>query len=79
VSRGASAVIDGNIIENTGRNGITLGGFATANIVNNTIQNNASAGILVTGNAFGFIGFATADDPSRVPTSSGTTGLMASA
>jgi parallel beta-helix repeat protein len=67
VSRGASAVIDGNIIENTGRNGITLGGFATANIVNNTIQNNASAGILVTGNAFGFIGFATADDPAASP------------
>jgi len=62
VSRGSSAVIDGNLIEDTARNGITLGSFATANIINNTIQNNASAGILVTGNAFGFIGFATADD-----------------
>jgi len=67
VSRGSSAVIDGNTIEDTARNGITLGGFATANIVNNTIQNNASAGILVTGNAFGFIGFATADDPAASP------------
>jgi len=67
VSRGATALIDGNTIENTGRNGITLGAFATANIVNNTIQNNASAGILVTGNAFGFIGFATADDPVASP------------
>ena len=67
VSRGSSALIDGNTIENTGRNGITLGAFATANIVNNTIQNNASAGILVTGNAFGFIGFATADDTSASP------------
>jgi parallel beta-helix repeat protein len=67
VSRGATALIDGNTIEGTGRNGITLGSFASANIVNNTIQNNASAGILVTGNAFGFIGFATADDASASP------------
>jgi parallel beta-helix repeat protein len=67
VSRGASALIDGNTIENTGRNGITLGAFASANIVNNTIQNNASAGILVTGNAFGFIGFASADDAVASP------------
>jgi len=67
VSRGATALIDGNTIEGTARNGITLGAFATANIVNNTIQNNASAGILVTGNAFGFIGFATADDVAASP------------
>jgi parallel beta-helix repeat protein len=67
VSRGATAVIDGNTIEATGRNGITLGAFATANIFNNTIQDNASAGILVTGNAFGFIGFASADDAVASP------------
>ena len=67
VSRGATALIDGNTIEATGRNGITLGSFASANIVNNTIQNNASAGILVTGNAFGFIGFASADDAVASP------------
>jgi parallel beta-helix repeat protein len=67
VSRGATALIDGNTIEATGRNGITLGSFATANIVNNTIQDNAAAGILVTGNAFGFIGFATADDAVASP------------
>src|SRR5262249_5085848 len=62
VSRGATALIDGNTLDGAARNGITLGSFASANIVNNTIQNNGSAGILVTGNAFGFIGFATADD-----------------
>ena len=67
VSRGATALIDGNTIEATGRNGITLGSFASANIVNNTIQNNAIAGILVTGNAFGFIGFASADDAVASP------------
>jgi parallel beta-helix repeat protein len=67
VSRGATALIDGNTIEGTARNGITLGSFASANIVNNTIRDNASAGILVTGNAFGFIGFATADDTEASP------------
>jgi parallel beta-helix repeat protein len=67
VSRGATALIDGNTIDGTARNGITLGSFATANIINNTIQNNASAGILVTGNAFGFVGFATADDAIASP------------
>jgi parallel beta-helix repeat protein len=67
VSRGATAVIDGNTIDGMSRNGITLGSFATANIFNNTIQNNAFAGILVTGNAFGFIGFATADDTIASP------------
>lgn len=67
VSRGASALIDGNIIEGAARNGITLGSFASANIVNNTIQNNASQGILVNGNSFGFIGFRTADDTAASP------------
>jgi len=67
VSRGATALIDGNTIQGTARNGITLGSFASANIVNNTIEDNASAGILVTGNAFGFIGFATADDTAASP------------
>ena len=67
ISRGATAVIESNVIDGTGRNGITLGAFASANIFNNTIQNNASAGILVTGNAFGFIGFASADDAVASP------------
>jgi parallel beta-helix repeat protein len=67
ISRGASALIDGNVIEGTSRNGITLGSFATANIVNNTIRNNRSHGILVTSNASGFIGFATADDTVASP------------
>lgn len=67
VSRGSSALIDGNTIEGTGRNGIILGAFSTANIVNNTIQNNPVNGILITGNAFGFIGFRTADDTVASP------------
>ncbi len=67
VGRGASAVIDGNTIEGTGRFGITLGSWGTANIVNNTIQNNPGHGILVTGNSFAFIGFATADDTVASP------------
>src|SRR5262249_23123225 len=75
VSRGSSALIDGNTIEGTGRNGIILGHFSTANIVNNTIQNNPVNGILVTGNAFAFIGFRTADDTVASPNTIRQNGL----
>jgi parallel beta-helix repeat protein len=67
IDRGSSASIDGNTIEYVGRFGIIAGGWSTVNIVNNTIQNNASHGINVTGNAFVFIGFATADDTVASP------------
>src|SRR4029079_9901956 len=64
---GAPPLTHGTTRGGRSRNGITLGAFATANLVNNTIQDNAAAGILVTGNAFGFIGFATADDAVASP------------
>jgi parallel beta-helix repeat protein len=67
IDRGSSASIDGNTIEYVGRFGIIAGGWSTVNIVNNTIQNNPSHGINVTGNAFVFIGFATADDTIASP------------
>ena len=67
IDRGSSALIDHNTIEYTGRFGIIAGGWSTANIVNNTIQNNPSHGINVTGNAFVFIGFTTADDVVASP------------
>jgi parallel beta-helix repeat protein len=67
IDRGSSASIDGNTIEYVGRFGIIAGGWSTVNIVNNTIQNNPNHGINVTGNAFVFIGFATADDTIASP------------
>jgi parallel beta-helix repeat protein len=67
IDRGSTALVDGNTIEHAGRFGIIVGGWSTANIVNNTVQNNANHGINVTGNAFVFIGFATADDTVASP------------
>ena len=67
VSRGGTAVIDGNTIEGTARFGIIVGACSTANIVNNTIQNNVRHGIQVNGNSFAFIGFRTADDTVASP------------
>ena len=73
VVRGGTALIDGNIIEATGLsgccsgNGITVGSWGAANIVNNTIQNNLGHGIQVIGNSFAFIGFRTAIDTVASP------------
>jgi parallel beta-helix repeat protein len=72
VVRGGTALIDRNTIEDTGQsgccaNGITVGSWAAANIVNNTIQNNPGHGIQVIGNSFTFIGFATAIDTVASP------------
>ena len=73
VVRGGTALIDGNIIEGTGQsgccsgNGITVGSWGAANIVNNTIQNNLGHGIQVIGNSFAFIGFRTAIDTVASP------------
>ena len=67
IDRGSSARIDGNTIEYVARFGIIAGGWSTVDIVNNTIQNNPSHGINVTGNSFVFIGFTTADDTIASP------------
>jgi parallel beta-helix repeat protein len=67
IDRGASALIDGNTIEYTSRFGIIIGSWSTANIINNTIQNNGSHGIQVNGSAFAFIGFGNADDTVASP------------
>ena len=67
IDRGASAVVEGNKIEQAGRFGVIIGSWSTANIFNNVIENNGSHGIYVTGNAWVFIGFATADDTVASP------------
>jgi hypothetical protein len=67
IDRGASGLVDGNTIEFTGRFGIIIGSWSTANIINNTIRNNGSHGIQVNGNAFAFIGFGNADDTVASP------------
>ena len=67
IDRGASAVVEGNTIEHAGRFGIIVGSWSTANIFNNVIENNGSHGVYVTGNAWVFIGFASADDTVPSP------------
>lgn len=64
VFRGASAVIDGNTIQNAGKGrqpgsglGINVARRSFAGIVNNTIVNNLSIGILVHENSSARIGF----------------------
>jgi len=47
VYHGGTAVIDSNIIQNTGRGGIVIGNFGFARIINNTISSNPGYGIYV--------------------------------
>ena len=67
VARGASVLIDGNTIQNTGNHGIGLHEHSSARIVNNTIQDNTGFGILVEEGSFARIGFLLVPDasPSR--------------
>ena len=67
VARGASVLIDGNTIQNTGNHGIGLHEHSSARIVNNTIQNNAGFGILVEEGSFARIGFLLVPDPAPSP------------
>jgi parallel beta-helix repeat protein len=67
VSRGGSATIDGNTIQNTGSDGIQVSESATARIINNTIQNNPDTGISVFENASVHIGFLTGTDITASP------------
>jgi parallel beta-helix repeat protein len=54
---GASAVIDGNTIQNATRNGVTVFRNSTAHIINNTIQNNGNSGIQLQHSSSAQIGF----------------------
>jgi parallel beta-helix repeat protein len=57
VSDGGSAVIDGNTVQNAGRNGIAVFRNSSADIINNTIQNNPLAGIAIQSNSSARIGW----------------------
>lgn len=57
VIAGGTAIIDGNIIQNTGRDGISVSQNSSAQISNNTIQNNPEDGIAVSESSSGRIGF----------------------
>jgi len=59
VYRGGTAIIRNNVIQNTERYGIVVGGNSYAYIVGNTIQDNPKDGIVVADSAFAHIGFKT--------------------
>ena len=67
MTRGGSATVDGNTIENTGRFGVAVEENSNAGIVNNIIRNNPSDGILVEENSSARIGFLGFHDTSPRP------------
>jgi parallel beta-helix repeat protein len=78
---GASAIIDGNSIQRTGRYGIHLDGGSVGRIANNRIENVASAGIDITENSYARIGFLIPSAPKPGPNTirnSGSHGIAVS-
>ena len=67
VNRGATAVIDSNIIKNTARDGIFVSRLGFAVIINNTIQDGEGEGIEVTENSAARIGHSSFDDATTRP------------
>ncbi len=57
IDRNSNAVIDDNVIENTGGNGVLVEGLSVSVMTNNTIQNNPGAGIFVSDHSTARIGF----------------------
>jgi nitrous oxidase accessory protein NosD len=64
---GASATIDGNIIQRTGRYGIHVDSESVARIVNNRIENVPNVGIDITENSHARIGFLLPSRPEPGP------------
>lgn len=67
VTRGGTAVIDGNTVQGTARHGIDVNQLSFAVIANNTVQNNQANGIVITGNAFALVGFFSGQDKAASP------------
>lgn len=67
VTRGGTATIDSNVIQNTGTNGIVVNLSSSARIINNTIQGNPAHGILISEGSSARIGFVMADDTEASP------------
>jgi len=79
VSRGGTAVIDGNTVENVaGDFGVQVSQSSSARIINNTIRNNPGNGINVSASSFAFIGFVTTLETTARPNTiqnNGTAGI----
>ncbi len=71
---GASAIIDGNTIQRTGRYGIHVDCGSVARIVNNRIENIPTVGIDITENSYARIGFLVPARPEPGPNTIGNNG-----
>ena len=67
ITQGARALVDGNIIRDSGSYGVGASQLSSAVIVNNTIQNHRQAGIGVAETSYAFIGFVAASDTVASP------------
>ncbi len=73
VNRGSNAVINNNIVQNTGGNGVVVDELAFAVLTNNTIQNNPGAGVFVSENSTARIGFNSDSETTASPNTIRTT------
>ena len=67
VTRGGTAMIDSNAIQNTGTNGVVVTLTSSARIINNTIQGNPATGIVINESSSARIGFLLPDDTVASP------------
>jgi parallel beta-helix repeat protein len=67
VTRGGTAIIDSNVIQNSANNGIVVNLSSLARIINNTIQGNPQAGIVITDSSSARIGFLVTADTVASP------------
>src|SRR5262249_14722442 len=66
VQRGANAIIENNVIHNTGGDGVVVNQLAFAVLTTNTIQNNGGDGVVVREGAAARIGFNTGNELSSI-------------
>lgn len=67
LSRGGTAVIDGNTVHNTGNSGIVLTQGSSARIINTTVRNNPEDGVVVTELSSARLGFLARSDTVAQP------------
>jgi parallel beta-helix repeat protein/putative cofactor-binding repeat protein len=67
INRGATAVIDGNTIENAANTGLEVSQNSFARIINNTIERSGHNGIFVLGSASAHIGVMSTGDTLTQP------------
>ena len=77
ISRGGSATVDGNMIQNATAHGISVVNGSSARIVDNTVQGNGETGIQITESASADIGFIESETDARPNTimNNGSSGI----